>query len=544
MPKPREVAREWALAMAAAGRVVGPAVELPEAAAARILEREGVLLPALDRAAWILRNPAASPDPDAVRRQVYWPLVAELLGHYAPAALDRSSAVRLWLGEATPPPSLYVRHGRSETERRYEVAPGLSIVLTPMPAGVAPAAAGLPSSGANAPGQVAVADTVLSVVTPAWALLAMPLGELRDEYARVSAWLRGLILPAPELAAAYGALPRPLVAGRLAHLAEELGNTTLATRLRDTIRDHGARVPSRTKTAIGLTPAPVIRSAPAHESPWITRFRDQLSRGLDDLRKADSPASPALSLAERLEFARATKRDDVYHSTTIEGYKVTPADLDAVFSGRPVAGRTPEEVERLLALKGYAAAFDRTLELLPSDSDPIHITAGVVLDLYVQLWLPSVDAGIVSASALRQFRGRQAFLAGSRYVPPAPEKVPALVDELGRFLDAAAPSGAERAALAHWGFETIHPFPDGNGRVGRLLMNLLLGSEGYPWVTIRAEDRPQYFASLERGQVDGDLGNWARFFFEYLSNAIARATLVTTATAKATKGKQPKRGNG
>ena len=54
--------------------------------------------------------------------------------------------------------------------------------------------------------------------------------------------------------------------------------------------------------------------------------------------------------------------------------------------------RFGEEVERLLALKGYAAAFDRTLELLPEDSGPVSITAGVILDLYVQLWLPSVEA--------------------------------------------------------------------------------------------------------------------------------------------------------
>jgi Fic family protein len=67
------------------------------------------------------------------------------------------------------------------------------------------------------------------------------------------------------------------------------------------------------------------------------------------------------------------------------------------------------------------------------------------------------------------------------------------------------------APLAHWGFETIHPFSDGNGRVGRLLLNLVLGSEGVPWVTIRAEERPAYLGALEQGQVDGDIVPWGRF---------------------------------
>src|SRR5258705_1901673 len=85
-------------------------------------------------------------------------------------------------------------------------------------------------------------------------------------------------------------------------------------------------------------------------------------------------------------------------------------------------------------------------------------------------------------------------------------------------------TAVQRAALMHWGFETIHPFPDGNGRVGRLLLNLVLGAEGIPWVTIRAEERDAYFRALEQGQVDGDILPWGRFLAERVRRAPGRPT--------------------
>jgi Fic family protein len=76
-----------------------------------------------------------------------------------------------------------------------------------------------------------------------------------------------------------------------------------------------------------------------------------------------------------------------------------------------------------------------------------------------------------------------------------------------------------RAILAHLEFVTIHPYPDGNGRLARLLMNVGLLGGGLPWVTIRNDDRQPYFAALHTAQVDGDPLPFARLVLRYAEAA-------------------------
>ena len=271
----------------------------------------------------------------------------------------------------------------------------------------------------------------------------------------------------------------------------------------------------------GLVLPPPYREKTAASSPYVGRFIAQLTEYAQNLRKARIGASAPRPLTHEgvVSAARAAKREDIYHSTTIEGYRVTPAEVDAVLLGRPVEGRTPDEIVRLLALQGYALAFDAALRRLPRTARPMAITEELILDLYTELWAPSVEAGILKVTDLRAWRTRPAFLRGSRYVPPAGEKVPALMRAFVEQLGVLKATPVQRATLVHWGFETIHPFPDGNGRIGRLLLNLVLGAEGIRWVTIRAEERDAYFRALEQAQVDGDIRPWARLLAGRVKNA-------------------------
>ena len=70
---------------------------------------------------------------------------------------------------------------------------------------------------------------------------------------------------------------------------------------------------------------------------------------------------------------------------------------------------------------------------------------------------------------------------------------------------------AVRAVLGHYIFVFIHPYMDGNGRIGRFLMNTMLASGGYPWTVIPVEKRDEYMKSLETASVTGDIGPFSKF---------------------------------
>ena len=193
-------------------------------------------------------------------------------------------------------------------------------------------------------------------------MLTLPVRDLRSDLPLVGAWLQRLLVPGDALRRVYDAMPRPVVASRVAVLAEQAGNPRLADQIRNVVRDRGDELATPSKTGRLVLP-PVYREGTAASSPYVGRFIAQLTGYATDLRKARIGASAPRPLTHEgvVSAARAAKRDDIYHSTTIEGYRVTPAEVDAVLLGRPVEGRTSDEIQRLLALQGYARAFDAAL---------------------------------------------------------------------------------------------------------------------------------------------------------------------------------------
>jgi Fic family protein len=75
----------------------------------------------------------------------------------------------------------------------------------------------------------------------------------------------------------------------------------------------------------------------------------------------------------------------------------------------------------------------------------------------------------------------------------------------------AEPDGWVRAVLGHFIFVFIHPYADGNGRLARFLMNLMLGSGGYYWAILRVESRAGYMRALESASVEGNIVPFAEF---------------------------------
>ena len=120
------------------------------------------------------------------------------------------------------------------------------------------------------------------------------------------------------------------------------------------------------------------------------------------------------------------------------------------------------------------------------------------------------------------YRNDAVYLRTSRYVPPRWEAVrdamPALFDLLKREADAGV-----RSVLGHWLLGYIHPYPDGNGRMARFLMNAMLASGGYSWTVIRLEDRDAYLAALDRASIDSDIAPFAKFIAERVQWSLEQA---------------------
>ena len=73
------------------------------------------------------------------------------------------------------------------------------------------------------------------------------------------------------------------------------------------------------------------------------------------------------------------------------------------------------------------------------------------------------------------------------------------------------PEASVRAVLGHFIFVYIHPYMDGNGRMGRFLMNVMLASGGYPWTVIPVQRREEYMQALEKASVGQDIEPFAKF---------------------------------
>ena len=229
------------------------------------------------------------------------------------------------------------------------------------------------------------------------------------------------------------------------------------------------------------------------------------------------PEPPGLP-RDRNAYLRAVDgiyRSDAYHSLSIEGYRVNADLVERVRLGNwsPESHEADRRSRDALAARGYWQAFQLVRETVGgvvAGRDSGRLVRAAHRNWYLELFQPFVAAGLIAASALAGYRSSAVFLRGSGHVPPRWETVrdamPALFDLLE---DETEPS--VRAVLGHWLFGYIHPYPDGNGRLARFLMNVMLASGGYPWTVIRVEDRDDYLAALEAASVRMDIKPFAGF---------------------------------
>lgn len=243
------------------------------------------------------------------------------------------------------------------------------------------------------------------------------------------------------------------------------------------------------------------------ESLWKT-LRPQVMDNFFELPQRDT----SIAIIEQIYS------EDAYHSLSIEGYHVTEDLIKKIAEGawNPANNEKDRKQTDAMAAKGYLNCFKTVLESLKKVSRPTNAGQVFQEDLptwYRELFSPSVQAGIVAASDLAGYRNGPVFIKGSRHVPPSKDAVPSAMETLFGLLGGESDARV-RAVLGHFIFGYIHPYFDGNGRIARFLMNLMLFSGGYNWTVIRVEKRSEYMAALERTSTDKDIRDFTKIINE------------------------------
>lgn len=303
-----------------------------------------------------------------------------------------------------------------------------------------------------------------------------------------------------------------VVAGRLAGAFRNIGRDRIADEIVSTMRAAAYDVREADPFA---TPS-AIKVQSRIPSPYVHRIH-LMWQQMREVIIQHFPKAPGIpdNHVAYLKSVEGIYVTDAYHSLSIEKYLVTPELIERVRSGQwDVNGNEEDKQQRdAMAARGYYLAFQKVIETVTkvlSGENPGKIADKEHSGWYLELFSPSVSAGLLKASDLAGYRNSPVYIRGSKHVPlngdALRDAMPALFELLEQ-----EPEASVRAVLGHFIFVFIHPYLDGNGRMGRFLMNVMLASGGYPWTVIPVEHRDAYMAALESASVEGDIGPFAKF---------------------------------
>jgi Fic family protein len=238
-----------------------------------------------------------------------------------------------------------------------------------------------------------------------------------------------------------------------------------------------------------------------------------------------------LLLPDPDQFLYTFIRKEAVLSSQIEGTQSSLSDL-LLFENEAAPGVPREDAQETA---NYIAAMDHGLNRIKS-ADGLPLSSRLLRELHRVL----LQSGRGANKNPGEFRRDQNWIGGTRpanarFVPPPWTEVVPAIGNLEKYLhdEFGQTPVLIKAAVAHAQFETIHPFLDGNGRVGRLLITLLMCSEGIlrrPLLYLSLyfkQNRDTYYEQLQRVRLEGTWEEWLRFFLEGVVE-VAESTTETT----------------
>ncbi|MEE8429451.1 MAG: Fic family protein [Gammaproteobacteria bacterium] len=302
------------------------------------------------------------------------------------------------------------------------------------------------------------------------------------------------------------------IAGRLAGAFRNIGRNRIADDIVQTMRAAGYDIRENDPFE---TQVPVMLSA-REQSPYVNRIRLmwQEMRGpiIERFPKAPGLPKDTEAYLKRVEDVYVT---DAYHSLSIEGYRVNPELIERVRSGNwnPDGDKGDRDYRNALAARGYWQAYQavcKSIGKIMQSENPATVADDDHRTWYREMFAPGVTAGLLRPADLAGYRNGPVYIRRSMHVPPSREAVrdtmPAFFDLLREETEPSV-----RIVLGHFIFVYIHPYIDGNGRMGRFLMNVMLAGSGYPWTVIPLQERDAYMAALEEASVRQDIVPFANF---------------------------------
>lgn len=227
-----------------------------------------------------------------------------------------------------------------------------------------------------------------------------------------------------------------------------------------------------------------------------------------DRKKAELDTRRPLTAGELERLAEDFAVEYTYNSNAIEGNTLTLRETDLVLRGLTI---NKKPLKDHMEAVGHKEAFDYVKALV---QEHVPLTDRIVREIHSLVLMDKPqDRGVYRKVPVR--------IAGAKHEPVQPSLIDAEMEQL---LEAYSKSDAhiiEKLAQFHVDFETIHPFIDGNGRMGRLLINLELMKAGYPPIDIKYTDRELYYDVFDAYHEENDLKPMERLLIRYIDAALS-----------------------